>query len=160
MAQALARAPFGRSLAANQAVQFPLVELHSAATALRLLVRDTARRLDALPHAGGDVEREVGPRVSMCNYLANRLCTEAADRAIQVFGGQGYSRHEPFEHIWRHHRRYRITEGAEEIQMRKVAGGLFGFGRAPRKGEEKSVEEIENVEGFGKDKESREKARL
>jgi hypothetical protein len=31
------------------------------------------------------------------------------------------------EHIYRHHRRYRITEGAEEIQMRKVAGYLFGF---------------------------------
>ena len=27
----------------------------------------------------------------------------------------------------RHHRRYRITEGAEEIQMRRVAGYLFGF---------------------------------
>ena len=28
---------------------------------------------------------------------------------------------------YRHHRRYRITEGAEEIQMRRVAGYLFGF---------------------------------
>jgi len=63
----------------------------------------------------------------MCNYRANRLCCEAADRAMQIFGGMGYSRHEPFEHIYRHHRRYRITEGAEEIQMRKVAGHLFGF---------------------------------
>ena len=27
----------------------------------------------------------------------------------------------------RHHRRYRITEGTEEIQMRRVAGYLFGF---------------------------------
>jgi hypothetical protein len=40
----------------------------------------------------------------------------------------------PFEHIYRHHRRYRITEGAEEIQMRRVAGYLFGFmkQRAPK----------------------------
>ena len=30
------------------------------------------------------------------------------------------SRHKAFEHIYRHHRRYRITEGSEEIQMRKV----------------------------------------
>ena len=39
-----------------------------------------------------------------------------------------------FEHIYRHHRRYRITEGAEEIQMRRVAGYLFGFmgQRAPK----------------------------
>jgi acyl-CoA dehydrogenase len=56
----------------------------------------------------------------MCNYWANRLVCEAADRAMQVHGGIGYSRHKPFEHIYRHHRRYRITEGSEEIQMRKV----------------------------------------
>jgi alkylation response protein AidB-like acyl-CoA dehydrogenase len=66
-------------------------------------------------------------KVSMCNYWANRLCCEAADRAMQVHGGLGYSRHKPFEHIYRHHRRYRITEGAEEIQMRRVAGYMFGF---------------------------------
>ena len=29
--------------------------------------------------------------------------------------------------LYRHHRRYRITEGAEEIQMRRVAGYMFGF---------------------------------
>jgi len=28
---------------------------------------------------------------------------------MQVHGGMGYSRHKPFEHIYRHHRRYRIT---------------------------------------------------
>ena len=47
----------------------------------------------------------------MCNYRANRLACEAADRAMQTCGGVGYSRHMPFEHIYRHHRRYRITEG-------------------------------------------------
>jgi acyl-CoA dehydrogenase len=70
---------------------------------------------------------EVSDRVSMCNYRANRLVCEAADRAMQVHGGVGYSRHMPFEHIYRHHRRYRITEGSEEIQIRKVAGRLFGY---------------------------------
>ncbi|HZX55015.1 MAG TPA: acyl-CoA dehydrogenase family protein, partial [Ilumatobacteraceae bacterium] len=54
---------------------------------------------------------------------------DAADRAMQTCGGVGYSRHMPFEHIYRHHRRYRITEGSEEIQMRKVAQQLFGFGK-------------------------------
>ena len=66
-------------------------------------------------------------KVSMCNYRANRLVCEAADQAIQTHGGIGYSRHMPFEHIYRHHRRYRITEGSEEIQIRKVAAHLFGF---------------------------------
>ncbi len=46
---------------------------------------------------------------------------------MQVHGGIGYSRRKAFEHIYRHHRRYRITEGAEEIQIRRVAGDMFGF---------------------------------
>jgi alkylation response protein AidB-like acyl-CoA dehydrogenase len=70
----------------------------------------------------------------MCNYWGNRLVCEAADRAMQVHGGIGYSRHKPFEHIYRHHRRYRITEGSEEIQMRKVGAFLFGY-MGPRRKE-------------------------
>ena len=74
-----------------------------------------------------DVAIHLSDKVSMCNYRANRLVCNAADQAMQVHGGLGYSRHKPFEHIYRHHRRYRITEGSEEIQIRKVAGTLFGF---------------------------------
>jgi hypothetical protein len=47
---------------------------------------------------------------------------------MQVHGGLGYTRAYPFEHIYRHHRRYRITEGSEEIQIRRVAQYLFKFG--------------------------------
>ena len=46
---------------------------------------------------------------------------------MQVHGGVGYTRHKPFEFIYRHHRRYRITEGADEVQLRRIAGPLFGF---------------------------------
>ncbi len=125
---ALARKPFGKSLASNQAVQFPLVELQTQCEMLRALIHKTAWLMDR------DGPFSVSDKVSMCNYWANRLCCEAADRAMQVHGGLGYSRHKPFEHIYRHHRRYRITEGAEEIQMRRVAGYLFGFmhQRAPK----------------------------
>jgi alkylation response protein AidB-like acyl-CoA dehydrogenase len=115
------RAPFGKPLATNQAIQFPLVELRTQCEMLKVLVQKTAWAMDKYgPFTQSD-------KVSMCNYWANRLCCEAADRAMQVHGGLGYSRHQPFEHIYRHHRRYRITEGAEEIQMRRVAGYMFGF---------------------------------
>lgn len=114
---------FGKPLAVNQAVQWPLVELQTEAQMVRLLVYFAATELDRSHHM------EVSDKVSMANYRANRLVCEAADRAMQVHGGIGYSRHEPFEHIYRHHRRYRITEGAEEIQIRRVAQRLFGFGR-------------------------------
>jgi len=128
VAYALERKPFGKPLAANQAIQFPLVELQTQCEMLRALIHKTAWLMDR------DGPFSVSDKVSMCNYWANRLCCEAADRAMQVHGGLGYSRHKPFEHIYRHHRRYRITEGAEEIQMRRVAGYLFGFmrQRAPK----------------------------
>ncbi|MGH9057261.1 MAG: acyl-CoA dehydrogenase family protein [Acidimicrobiales bacterium] len=117
------RVTWGRKLSSNQGIQFPLVELHTDAAALRLLIRATASQLDQKHHM------EVTHLVAMCNYRSNRLACEAADRAMQTCGGLGYSRHMPFEHIYRHHRRYRITEGSEEIQMRKVAQNLFGFKR-------------------------------
>src|SRR5574337_582494 len=119
------RKPFGEELARNQGIQFPLVELATQVEMLRLLIRKTAWEMDRMPHP--EDEKKLSDKVSMCNYWANRLVCEAADRAMQVHGGIGYSRHKPFEHIYRHHRRYRITEGAEEIQMRKVAGFLFGY---------------------------------
>ncbi|MEV6278732.1 acyl-CoA dehydrogenase family protein [Nocardia sp. NPDC051832] len=121
VAYAKERKPFGKPLAANQAIQFPLVELHTQCEMLRALLHKTAWTMDTYGTFAASEQ------VSMCNYWANRLCCEAADRAMQVHGGLGYSRHKPFEHIYRHHRRYRITEGAEEIQMRRVAGYLFGF---------------------------------
>ncbi len=115
------RRTWGRALATNQAIQFPLAELHTETEMVRNLVYKTAWHLDRRDHL------EVSDRVSMANYRANRLVCQAADLAMQVHGGVGYSRHLPFEHIYRHHRRYRITEGSEEIQIRKVAGHLFGF---------------------------------
>ncbi|MBX7541306.1 acyl-CoA dehydrogenase family protein [Qipengyuania sphaerica] len=125
------RKPFGEELARNQAIQFPLVELATQCEMLRLLIYKTAWEMDNMPHE--EIETTISDKVSMCNYWANRLVCEAADRAMQVHGGIGYSRHKPFEHIYRHHRRYRITEGAEEIQMRKVGAYLFGY-LGPRKG--------------------------
>jgi acyl-CoA dehydrogenase len=116
------RQTWGRPLSHNQAIQFPLVELHTEAMMLRQLIRVTAAALDERHHL------EVTHLVAMCNYRANRLVCEAADQAMQTFGGIGYSRHVPFESIYRHHRRYRITEGSEEIQLRKIGQQLFRIG--------------------------------
>ncbi|OAP61879.1 hypothetical protein AYL99_04082 [Fonsecaea erecta] len=129
------RTVFGKPLSGNQAIQWPLVELSTQAEMLRLLILRTAVEMDqvtAACKANGSapwiaIEKQLGHKIGMCNYYANRLCCESADRAIQIHGGVGYSRHYPFEHIWRHFRRYRITEGSEEVQIRKVAAYLFGY---------------------------------
>jgi acyl-CoA dehydrogenase len=128
------RKPFGKPLAVNQAIQWPLVELHTEAAMLRTLIHKTAWEMDQMPKP--QVAEKLSDKVAMCNYRANRLVCEAADRAMQVHGAIGYSRHKPFEHIFRHHRRYRITEGSEEIQMRRVAQYLFGFFHDPRRSAE------------------------
>ncbi len=119
-AYAKQRIVFGKPLWTNQAIQFPLAELHTECEMVRTMVYKTAWLMDQKHRM------EVSDKVSMCNYRANRLAVNAADQAIQVHGGIGYTRHKPFEHIYRHHRRYRITEGSDEIQIRRVAGILFG----------------------------------
>jgi alkylation response protein AidB-like acyl-CoA dehydrogenase len=113
------RVVWGKPLWQNQGIQFPLAELWTDCELVRGLVRSTAAALDRRHHM------EVTHLVAMANYRANRLACEAADRAMQTCGGIGYTRHMPFEHIYRHHRRYRITEGSEEVQLRKVAYDLF-----------------------------------
>jgi acyl-CoA dehydrogenase len=120
VAYAKQRLVFGKPLWLNQAIQFPLAELQTECEMVRTLVYKTAWLMDQQHHIN------VSDKVSMCNYRANRLVCDAADRAIQVHGGIGYTRHKPFEHIYRHHRRYRITEGSDEIQIRRVAGVMFG----------------------------------
>ncbi|MEL6984518.1 MAG: acyl-CoA dehydrogenase family protein, partial [Actinomycetota bacterium] len=65
------RAPFGKPLATNQGIQFPLVELQTQAEMLRALIHKTAWQMDA------DGPFSVSDKVSMCNYWANRLCCEA-----------------------------------------------------------------------------------
>ncbi|KAM5352884.1 hypothetical protein ACJ41O_005606 [Fusarium nematophilum] len=143
------RIVFGKPLSSNQAIQWPLVELSTQVEMLRLLILRTAVEMDqvaARAKAAGRapwvaIEKQLGYKIGMCNYYANRLACESADRAIQIHGGDGYSRHYPFEHIWRHFRRYRITEGSEEVQIRKVAAYLFGY---------KTTREGHEVKGQGK----------
>ncbi|MES2482290.1 MAG: acyl-CoA dehydrogenase family protein [Pseudomonadota bacterium] len=119
---AKSRIAFGEPLSKKQAIQFPLAELYAECEMIRNYIFRTAWEMDRRDPL------EISDMVSICNFRANRLVCEAADRAMQIHGGVGYSRHKPFEHIYRHHRRYRITEGSEEVQIRRVSQYLFGFG--------------------------------
>ena len=96
---------------------------HEMAQRGSLFGQPTLQRADRNPEFGGDrgksdrfvpeIDADQGP-----HPLADAV---GRDCLADQF------RHMPFEHIYRHHRRYRITEGSEEIQMRKVASNLFGF---------------------------------
>jgi alkylation response protein AidB-like acyl-CoA dehydrogenase len=74
------RKPFGKPLSRNQAIQWPLVELQTEAEMLRWLIYRTAWEMDRM--TGPEIQLYLSDKVSMCNYWANRLCCEAADRAM------------------------------------------------------------------------------
>ena len=119
------RITFGKPLSTNQSIQFRLAELHSDYELIKALTFQVAAEMDGMSKK--EVATRLSDKVAICNYRANQLACNAADAAIQVHGGIGYSRYKQFEHHYRHHRRYRITEGSDEIQLRKIAGTLFGY---------------------------------
>ena len=120
------RKSFGKPIATHQAIQFPLAEMHAEVEILKQYVFRVAWEMDRKPHD------TISDMVAIANFRANRLACNAADLAMQVHGGIGYTRDKAFEHFFRHHRRYRITEGSDEMQIRKIAAYLFGFA-GPRK---------------------------
>lgn len=112
---------FGQSMRDYQGIQWQLVELQTEAELVRNTIMKTAWEMDV--HG----KTSVSDKVAMVNVRGNQLACNAADRAMQIHGGVGYSRHYPFEHIYRHHRRYRITEGSDELQYRRIAAGMWNF---------------------------------
>jgi len=119
------RKPFGKALAENQAIQWPLVELATQAEMLRLLIRKTAWEMDQLTQAQVEHTLSTGCRCVIFGPIA------CAARPRPRHAGP-----------WRHgltHGTSRsntstattaataFTEGSEEIQKRKVAGFLFGY---------------------------------
>jgi acyl-CoA dehydrogenase len=123
------RIMFGKPLRDYQGIQWQLVKLQTQAELVRNTVYRVAWEMDQLERKQYTT---ITDRVSMCNYSANQLACDAADRAIQIHGGMGYTRHLPFESIYRHHRRYRLTEGSDEIQLRRIAAGMFDFSSSRR----------------------------
>ena len=87
-----------KTLADNQAIQFPVVELVTQVEMLRLLILKTSWEMDRVVAACKSrevqqppwvaIERQLSDQVAMCNFWANRLCCQAADRAIQVSSGR------------------------------------------------------------------------
>jgi alkylation response protein AidB-like acyl-CoA dehydrogenase len=116
------RVTFDEQLSKRQGIQFPVTDLYGETEMVRNLLYKIAWMLDE----GKDMD-EIIKLTSIANYRATELAADAADQAMQVYGGKGWTRHYPFEYLYRQFRRYQITEGAVEIQKRRAAGYLFGF---------------------------------
>ena len=111
------RVTFGKPLAERQAIQWMLADSAVELTAARALTYETLRRYDA--------GKPLGTNPSMCKLYASEMVGRVADRAVQIFGGQGLVRGFPVERMYRDVRHYRIGEGASEIQRMMIAKELI-----------------------------------
>jgi acyl-CoA dehydrogenase len=108
------RRQFGRPLADNQGLQWQLAEMAADLHAARLVAHDAAVRFDREPAR----RPEIG---AMAKLVAGEMAFRVADRALQLFGGAGYSKDLPIERIWRDIRVIRILDGTSEILKTIVA---------------------------------------
>jgi butyryl-CoA dehydrogenase len=117
VAYAKQRQAFGHPIAEFQAIQFMLADMATEIDAARLLVRKAAWKQDT------------GARFSMDAAIAKLFASETATRvthkAIQVHGGNGYSREYPVERMYRDARITEIYEGTSEIQRLVIAAWVL-----------------------------------
>jgi acyl-CoA dehydrogenase len=120
VAHANTRTAFGKPLAANQGVAFPLAECKAEIEAMRWMTYHLAWAVD---QGEGDA-RATSLDSSIAKYYATERAYAVADRCLQVFGGMGLLREGPVERVLRHLRVLRIVEGASEVQKLVIARSL------------------------------------
>ena len=107
------RIQFGKPIAANQAVQFQLAEMATKIHAARLLVWDAARRRDA----GQPYMAEA----CYAKLYASRAAEFCASEAVNLLGGNGFSKEYPVEKLYRDAKIGQIYEGTSNMQLQTIA---------------------------------------
>ncbi len=120
IAHAREREQFGQRIGDFQLVQAMLAECKVEIEAARALILETARKFDR----GEDVTLDV----SMCKYYATEMCGRVADRAVQIFGGEGYVKGSGIERFYRDVRVLRIYEGTSQIHLLNIGKRLVEAG--------------------------------
>lgn len=120
IAHAQQRRQFGKTLGEFQMVQAMLADMATEIYAARMMVLDTAWEVDQ--------GRDPREKVSMVKYFASEMLGRVADKAVQIFGGMGYSSEWPVERLYRDARVYRIFDGASDIQRLVIARGMLRTG--------------------------------
>jgi alkylation response protein AidB-like acyl-CoA dehydrogenase len=103
------RESFGQKLAAHEAIAFQIADMRVQLEASRMLTYRAALRSE-MPGARFSKES------SMAKVYATEACNAIAARAVQIFGGYGYSKEYPVERYYRDARVTTIYEGTSEIQ--------------------------------------------
>jgi len=117
-AYAMERNAFGRPICEFQAVQFLVVDMATKLDAARLLVyRAASGAGQGLPSIY---------EASMAKAYANEMGVEVTDKAMQVFGGYGYSSEFPVERMYRDAKAWGVAGGTLQMLKIGVAGMIFG----------------------------------
>jgi len=118
IAYAKQRRQFGKTIADFQAVQFELAEMATEVEAARLLVYNAARLRDA----GQPFVTEA----AMAKYFASQVGENVASRAVEIFGGVGFTKDYPVEKLYRDAKIGRIYEGTSNMQKMTIAKQILG----------------------------------
>ena len=114
------REQFGRKIIENQAIAFTLARMKLEIDAARLLVW----RASWMGRAGHRFENAEG---SMSKLKSGEVAVWVTERAIQILGGNGYTREYPVERWHRDAKIYDIFEGTAEIQQLVIARAISGL---------------------------------
>jgi acyl-CoA dehydrogenase len=114
------REQFGRKIVENQAIAFTLADMKMEIDCARLLVW----RASWMGRTGKEFTAAEG---SMSKLKAGEVAVWATERAIQILGGNGYTREFPVERMHRDAKIYTIFEGTSEIQRLVIARAISGM---------------------------------
>ncbi len=105
----------GKPLIQQQAVQHAIADRRADIAAARLLVMDTAQKIESRGAHGARVE------ISLIKFFAANVLQRVLDSAIQVHGGLGVTDDTLLSFWYRHERAARIYDGADEVHKTVVA---------------------------------------
>ena len=111
------REQFGRPIAAFQNTKFTLADMKTRVEAARYLVYSAA--------CAKDNGEPYSDKAAMAKLFASETAREVTWRAVQLFGGYGYTRDYPVERMMRDAKITEIYEGTSEIQKMVIAGNLL-----------------------------------
>jgi alkylation response protein AidB-like acyl-CoA dehydrogenase len=114
------RVQFGKPIGANQGVAFQLADMAAAVDAARLL---TWRAAWMARHGPGFTRAEG----SMAKLVAGETAVRVTEQAIQLLGGNGYTRDYPVERWHRDAKIFTIFEGTSEIQRMIIGRAVTGL---------------------------------
>jgi len=116
------REVFGRPIGQNQGVQFPIARAHVSVEAADLMTKKAAALFDR--------EEPCGAEANMAKLLAADASWEAANVAMQTFGGYGFDAEYSIERKFRETRLYQVAPISTNLILSYVAEHLLGLPRS------------------------------